>query len=769
MSDLVRVLGTSPPTTPATGSFVAPTPLQRETLHGPPKPSDVLHAVRRRWWLILILGFAASVGVMVFAWRTIPVEYTATAWLQVSLERPHVLFETKDDDPLLRNRQTQTTLVTSNRVLTAALQKPGISQLPYIRNQVDPVMWLRRNLRVRFADQAEILEISMTGDDPEQITAIVNAVKDAYMTEVGDVSRTYALERKKLLEANYAQTLELVKKRDQRYRELANAVGSPDSEVARKKALTALETLADHRKHVNELRQQISGLERRIAILQSRLRYLEEHRPQTTEEERRQRDEAVIRQIVENALRADPWIAAAQARLSYLETRWFEERQRAAQGEKAPSVQRIQEEMETLRKGLEQRRAELTPQLEEFAREQLAKGRAVAPPTEAEQIQAEIAQAELEKAVLEDELKVALEQFEKEAAEAEQLGRYSADLEAERAEVERLKAIAARMGDELERWNIELAAPPRVRVLEEASTPRISNINDKYRLVSFLGLMAFLGTGAAVVLLDFFLRPVSSAYQISYGLGLPVLGDLPLIERSITRWVSRNGHMSDTMRSVLIESVDQLRTILLHRAERQGLRVLLVTSALAREGKTTLVAQLATSLARAGRRVVVVDGDLRRPRLHRLFRRPLSPGLSELAKNLARPEEVVQTTEIDNLHLVTAGHCDGEVLEAVSQGKLDQFLRSLRDQCDLVLVDSSPILTTADALILAHVADSVVLSVIQDRSRLPRVFEAVQRLRSVDLPLLGIVLHGTAPSRYRSYYRSYTIDVESQAVEGARG
>ncbi len=765
MSDLVRVLGTSPPSTLASGNSVAPTPLQRETLHGPPKPSDVLHAVRRRWWLILIMGVLASAGVMVFAWRTIPVEYTATAWLQVSLERPRVLFDTKDDDPLLRNRQTQTTLVTSNRVLTAALQKPGISQLPYIRNQVDPIMWLRRNLRVRFADQAEILEISMTGGDPEQIAAIVNAVKDAYMSEVGDVSRNYALERKKLLEANYAQTLELVKKRDQRYRELANALGSADSEVARKKALTALETLADHRKHVNELRQQISGLERRIAILQSRLRYMEEHRPQTSEEERRQRDEAVIQQIVENALRADPWIAAAQARLSYLETRWFEERQRAAQGEKAPSAQRIQEEMETLRKGLEQRRAELTPQLVEFAREQLAKGRAVARPTETEQIQAEIAQAELEKAVLEDELKVALEQFEKEAAEAEQLGKYSADLEAERAEVERLKAIAARMGDELERWNIELAAPPRVRVLEEASTPRISNINDKYRLVSFLGLMAFLGTGAAVVLLDFFLRPVSSAYQISYGLGLPVLGDLPLIERPITRWISRNGHMAETMRSVLIESVDQLRTILLHRAERQGLKVVLVTSALAREGKTTLVAQLATSLARAGRRVVVVDGDLRRPRLHRLFRCPLSPGLSELAKNLARPEEIVRNAEIENLYVVTAGHCDGEVLEAVSQGKLDRFLQSLRDQCDLVLVDSSPILTTADALILAHVADSVVLSVIQDKSRLPRVFEAVQRLRSVDLPLLGIVLHGTAPSRYRSYYRSYTIDVESRAAE----
>lgn len=762
MSELVRVPVTAPVTAPSLGPVITPTPIQRETLHGPPKPSDVLHAVRRRWWLILLLGALAGAGVTIFAWRTIPVEYTATAWLQVSLERPRVIFETRDDDPLLRNRQTQTTLVTSNRVLMAALQRPGISQLPYIQNQLDPVMWLRRNLRVRFADQAEILEISMTGDDPVQIAALVNAVKDAYMTEVGDVSRAYALERKKLLEANYAQTLELVKKRDQRYRELANALGSADSEVARRKAMTALDTLADHRKRVNELRQQISGLDRRIAILQNRLRYLEEHRPQSTEEERRQREEAVIRQIVEAGLRADPWIAAAQARLSYLETQWFEERQRAAQGEKAPSVQRIQQEMDSLRKGLEQRRAELTPQLTQYAREQLEKGRAVAPPTEAEQIQSEIAQAELEKAVLEDELKVALEQFEKEAAEAEQLGKYSAELEAEKAEVDRLKAIAARMGDELERWNVELAAPPRVRVLEEASTPRVSNINDKYRLVSFLGLMTFLGTGAVIVLLDFLLRPVSNAYQISYGLGLPVLGDLPLLERPLARWVSRNGRVSEPLKSLLIESVDQLRTIVLHRAQRDGLRVLLVTSALAREGKTTLAGQLAVSVARAGRKVVLVDGDLRRPRLHRVFQRPLSPGLSELARGQVEEGEIVLATEVENLYLVPAGHCDSEALEAVSQGRLDGFLRALREQFDLVLVDSSPVLTTADALVLAHITDSVVLSVVQDKSRLPRVFEAVQRLRSVDLSLLGIVLHGTGPSRYRSYYRSYTIDVEAR-------
>ena len=762
MSELIKAASAPAISSSLTSGMIIPTPIQRETLHGPPKPIDVFHAVRRRWWVIAILGIIGAVAVMLFAWRTIPVEYTATAWLQVSLQRPRIIFETRDDDPLLRNRQTQTTLVTSNRVLGAALRQPGISQLPYIRNQVDPIVWLRQKIRVRFADQAEILEISMSGEDPEQIAAIVNAVKDAYMAEVGDVNRTYALERKRLLEQNYAQTLDLVKKRDLRYRELANAVGSADSEVVRRKAITALETLADHRRRVNEIRQQISGLDRKISILETRLKYLEEHRPQSSEEERRERDEAVIRQIVEAGIRADPWISSAQARLSALEARWFEERQRVVNWEKSPSVLRLQEEIQSLREGIENRRNELLPELTQYAREQLAKGRAEAPPTEFEQLQSQIAAAELERAVLEDELKVALEQFQKEAAEAEQLGKYSADLDAEKTEVDRLKAVATKIGDELERWNVELAAPPRVRVLEEASTPRVSNINDKYRLVTFLGLMTFLGTGAAVVLLDFLFRPVSSAYQISYGLGLPVLGNLPLVQRGLFPVVSSNGRVPEHVKTILLESVDQLRTVLLHRAKRDGVKSVLITSALAREGKTTLAGQLAVSLARAGRHVVLVDGDLRRPRLHRIFHRDLYPGLSELAREEARASEIVQAADIENLHLVTAGHCDAVALEAVSQGRLDGFLNSLRNEFELVLIDSSPLLTTADSLILAHLADGVVLSVVQDRSRLPRVFEAVQRLRAVDLPLIGIVLHGTSPSSYRSYYRSYTIDVEAR-------
>ncbi len=750
---LQPALKVAPPAVPAT---------VRDTLQGPPRPVDVLHALRRRWLWVVVLGTILPAIAMFVADRKIPVEYTAAAWLRVSLQRPKVVFETRDDDPLLRQRQTQATLITSNLVLNVALRREGIAQLPLIASKADPVQWLRQQIRVRFPGEADILEISMKGEDPRQIAEIVNAVKDAYMEQVVNVDRDFVLRRKNLLEQSYERTLDLVKKRSARYEELANAVGSSDSEVVRRKAITALETLADHRRRVNEIRRQIGGLDRKVSVLRARLDFLEKERPERSEEERRARDEAVIKQIVESGLAADPWLTAAAQRKSVLEAQLFEAKQRVVPGAEASTIRRLTEELQALEAAVAQRRAELEPGLTQYAREQLEKGRMGLPPTEAERIQGEIAAAELERAVLEDELKLALEQFEKEAADAERFGKYSADLEAERAEMERLKAIADRTGDELERWNVELEAPPRVVEFEPADVPRINNLPDKQRLVLFIGLTTLAGVVVVVVLGDYLLRPVSSTSQLAYGLGLPVIGDVPLLRR---RWLpntARAGKVSSDLRAVLTESVDQIRTTLLHRAERDGLKVVMVTSALAQEGKTTIAAQLALSLARAGRRTVLVDGDLRRPRVHRIFDRRLAPGLSEWLRGEANLTEVVQPTEFDLLHAVTAGHGDAAALERIAQGNIEELLARLREGSDLVIVDSSPLLTTADALILARRADGVLLSVLQDGSRLARVYEAAQRLRAVDVPLLGAVVHGSHFRRYRSYYRRYTIDVAPQ-------
>lgn len=747
------------------GAFQSPAAATGQ-LSNHPKPLDVLYALRRRWPWILGLGLLAALLVGYSTWKFTPTEYTATAWLRMALRRPNILFETENEDPLLAQRQTQTKLITSELVLNDALRRPGVAQLPMIREKGDPVRWLGGQIQVRYS--GEIMEISLTGEDPEQLPAIVNAVKDAYMAKVASADDKTAVDRLEQLRAKHDQILKQIDTQAREYERLANAVGSADSEVARKKAITALETLADHRKRVNELRREISGLDLKITLLKKRIEYLKQQRPNISQEERERRDASVIEQLVEEGLARDPWIAQATAQKAALEARIFEQRQRVRNPEASSTLQRLEEQLAALDQALRSRREELQPRLEQYAREQIESGTAQTEPTTTEKLQASIDAAELEKAVLEDELKVAMEQFTEAAREAESMGKTTADLEAARAERDRLKSIAAKLGDEIQRLEVERDAPLRVKEMIAASKPTVSNIDKKFRFAVFMALASFAGVAIVVVGFDFLNRPVSSTHQLAYEMGLHVLGTLPLVSRRWLPSVSHNGDVSEVVRAVLSESVDNIRTTILHRAKVDNLKCVMVTSGMAREGKTTVAGQLAASLARSARKTILVDGDLRRPRLHRALRRNLTPGLSEYLRGEVPLSEIVHETEHDNLWLIPAGRCDSEALQGVARGDLDNLFASLREEFNFVIVDTSPVLTAADSLAMGRYVDAVLLSVIRDSSRLPQLLETSQRIEEVDLPLLGIVLNGGPSGRYRSYYRAYTIDVQAEPVASKR-
>ena len=135
------------------------------------------------------------------------------------------------------------------------------------------------------------------------------------------------------------------------------------------------------------------------------------------------------------------------------------------------------------------------------------------------------------------------------------------------------------------------------------------------------------------------------------------------------------------------------------------------------EGKTSLASHLATSLARSGLRTLLIDADLRNPSTHRLFELTPDPGLSEVLRGEAALEDVVATTAIDELNVITAGKCDHQTLRILSQGGMGSLFARLKDQYDFVIVDSSPILPVADALIIAQQVDAVLFSVLTDVSR----------------------------------------------------
>jgi capsular exopolysaccharide synthesis family protein len=252
------------------------------------------------------------------------------------------------------------------------------------------------------------------------------------------------------------------------------------------------------------------------------------------------------------------------------------------------------------------------------------------------------------------------------------------------------------------------------------------------------GLLLF-----GVALWEFRSRKVNSASEVAEGLGLNVLGSLPALPPRLRRPAAGGAAPRDLrLQNQMTEAVDAVRTLLLHQSRAGALQVVMVTSPGGGEGKTSLASQLAASLARAWRKTLLVDGDLRSPAAHKLFDVPLEPGLSEVLRDEVKIGDVVRPTPLSRLWMVPAGNWDSHAVQALAQDGVRGLLAQLKGEYEFIIVDSCPVLPVADSLLLAQHVDAVIFSVLRDVSRLPAVHAAHQRLSALGVRTLGAVVIG---------------------------
>ena len=192
----------------------------------------------------------------------------------------------------------------------------------------------------------------------------------------------------------------------------------------------------------------------------------------------------------------------------------------------------------------------------------------------------------------------------------------------------------------------------------------------------------------------------------------------------------------------MLESSDGLRTVLLQAGRNEGVRVVMVTSAGIGEGKTSLACQLAASLGRSGRRTLLIDSDLRNPAAHTQFNMQLAPGFAEALRGEIDPDDAIKPTSVANLSLLPAGQCDPAAIQALVQDEVQTLFFHLKEEYEFVILDTSPVLPVADALVIGQYADAVLFSVLRDVSKLPLVYEAQQRLAALGIRMLGAVVSG---------------------------
>ena len=679
----------------------------------PLTPLAFLQSLGRRWKLALTISIPLAILAMGIAWFVLPAHYTAYVLLRMAEREPRLVFQTAEgpsDFPTYR--QTQMALLRSRFVLNAALRRPGIAELTLVRSQQYPVQWLQNHIQVGAGDSPEILEIALTGDRPEELAAIVNAVKDAYLDEVVLAERKQRVARLNDLERIFEQTEDKVRQKEDRVSNLAKELGSGDSKALTIKQQMALEYFAQlQREHSRVrfelMREQVNGPKDESLPVSSVLPESGKGLGSAATE---------LQDVMEAAdVSADARVTVAARRITQLK-QLIARYERQVINKDHPALSRYRKEL---------------ADLEDMVAGSGAAG-LLSPKARQNRTQ-----------LLKRQEQLLGEEVDKYSQLVKNIGTSSFELESMQSEIDQIAKVSNRVGTEMEALRIELQSPPRVTLLQEAEVPQTRDMVRKSRLTGAAGFGVFGLVLLGVGLLEFCSHRISQPKEITETLGLELLGTLPAMPSASLAVLGASRESRTALwNNALIESVDSIRSILVHHFDDASAKVIMIGSATSGEGKTTFACQLAGSLARSGRKTVLVDCDLRRPRVHHLLNVDVSPGLSDYLNGREKLENVIRPSAETELSIIPSGRADDATLRKLAREGGRTFFNPLREEFDFVIVDSSPLLYVADSATCVEDVDGIILAIRQSVSRLPVVSAACTRLALLDAPVLGAVMVG---------------------------
>jgi capsular exopolysaccharide synthesis family protein len=294
-----------------------------------------------------------------------------------------------------------------------------------------------------------------------------------------------------------------------------------------------------------------------------------------------------------------------------------------------------------------------------------------------------------------------------------------------------------------------------VRILDRAQpvlTPVRPKVRQNLTMAAMLGLFAGVGLALVLELLD---TSITTQVQVEEKLGLTFLGIVPRIGLPKDGSVARGFLVRQQPQSAVAECLRSIRANLLFMSPDRPLRKILVTSSSPEEGKTTTASLLAQIMADGGSRVLLVDGDMRRPRIHRIFDTSGGQGLSSLILGEGSLDEAVKATEIPNLSVLPCGPVPPNPAELLHADAFRKLLDELARRFDRVIVDSPPVAAVSDAVVISTAVDGTLLVLKAGRTSRDVARRAVRALTDVNARVFGAVLNDLdlSDGRYGEYYQ----------------
>jgi polysaccharide biosynthesis transport protein len=290
-----------------------------------------------------------------------------------------------------------------------------------------------------------------------------------------------------------------------------------------------------------------------------------------------------------------------------------------------------------------------------------------------------------------------------------------------------------------------------VRVVDPAEVPRVPispNLRADMTFAVVAGLVLAIGLAFGFEYLD---NRIKTPQELKAHLGIPFLGMVPTV--STER--EPNPLLDNGVPPNFAEAFKSVRTNVLFSSAEEGLRSIVITSAGPGEGKSLVASNLAVALAQAGQRVLLIDADMRRPRVHEIFGGEQEPGLSNVLSGNAKTSEAVRKSKTSGLWLLPAGHIPPNPAELLGSRRYTDFIASLSAHFDWVLLDSPPVMVVADSSIVANQSSGVVFVVRADHTSRHSVRAAVEQLEAANAHLIGSVLNSVDLVRNPYYYSAY--------------
>ena len=679
-------------------------------------PENLFQVVWRSRWIVLlavVVSLAAAFGYLA---KATPI-FTSTSRVYVEQSGPKIFTEAEGVMTQSKNYlYTQAELLKSVPILSSALAKPGVEQMKVFDEVDNPIAYLKKELLdVSVGKKDDIINVSSDSPQPTEAAQLVNAVIDSYITYHSTRKRSTAAEVLKILQTEKT-------KRDIQLTEKLRAM----MDFKRENMALAFEN-----RNSNIILDRLTRLSEEVT--QAQLATIEAKSIYET-----------VKSMVSDPLGLKQLVEAEMSKRAY------------SFGASERSQLRLQ--FNQLQLQLADRAREVTPNHPSI---QALQGKI-------DQINNRL--ADLDKQFAEAHLAVTKQQylackerenqitsyFEQQRQEALDLNQQLAEYTILQSDWEQTKKLCDILNDRIKELNIvEDVGALNISILEVARPADKPSKPQKARIMAMalvLGLM--LGGGLALLraLMDHRLR---SAEEISAVLGVPVLGTVPsmskkqsISERGCKVHLESKSHISEAYRTI--------RTSIFFGVPEGEAKTILITSPSSGDGKSTLVSNLAITMAQAGQKTLIIDADFRKPMQHVIFEADENKGLSALLSGTVNLDDAIWPTATDGLDLLTCGPEVPNPSEMLNSKAFAKTLNSLSEKYDRMVIDSPPVMPVTDAQILAAICDITLLILRADKSSRNASQQAREGLLGVGAHILGAIVNDVSKRNgHYGYYRGY--------------